>query len=140
MLFDDCLIHGDPSEVAAFLGVSLRTLRRYQKHPDQMPEACKKLLRLRMEGNLRAIGGNDWDGFYLQAGELFLPLWERGFRPEHIKAMFFEVQELAWHRSEAKRLQNELEAVKAELVRERYRAEEYRGLAAKLPRPAWMQG
>lgn len=68
MLHDDCLIHGAPQEVAFFLGVSVRTLRRYKSHPDQMPEAVRKLLRLRMEGDLSALGGKLWDGFYLTRG------------------------------------------------------------------------
>lgn len=95
MLYDDCLTYGNPPEVAAFLGVSLHTLRRYRNHPDSMPEACKKLMRLRLEGDLRAIGGDAWTGFYLQQGELFVPFFERSFTPEQVKGMFFRVQQVA---------------------------------------------
>lgn len=84
MLYDDDLLHGDPQQVADYLGISARTLRRYKAAPDKMPDCVKKLLRLR-----RAIGGDGWEGFYLQAGGLFCSFWERSIKPETIKGWFF---------------------------------------------------
>ena len=96
LLNDDCLILGDPAEVAQFLGVSLRTLKRYQKRPDQMLEACKKLLRLRAAGDLRTLGGDAWDGFrFGRDGLLYLPGWRNGFDAHQVRALFFTVQEAA---------------------------------------------
>lgn len=108
MLNDDCLIHGEDDDLAAFLGVSLRTLARYKRHPDKMPLACKRLLRLRMSGDLRALGGDDWEHFYITHGRLYLPEYRNGFTAHQIRAMFFEVQQV-------RALQNELKALKREL-------------------------
>jgi hypothetical protein len=108
VLHDDCLIHGDDSDIAAFLGVSLRTLARYKRHPDKMPLACKRLLRLRMEGDLRAIGGDEWEHFYITHGKLYLPEYRNGFTAHQIRGMFFEVQQV-------RALQNEMKALKREV-------------------------
>lgn len=99
------LIHGEDDD---FLGVSLRTLARYKRHPDKMPLACKRLLRLRISGDLRALGGDEWEHFYINRGLLYLPEYRNGFTAHHIRAMFFEVQQV-------KALQNELKALKREL-------------------------
>jgi len=108
VLHDDCLIHGDDSDIAAFLGVSLRTLARYKRHPDKMPLACKRLLRLRMEGDLRALGGDEWEHFYIKQGMLYLPQYRNGFTAHQINGMFFRLQMIP-------DLQNELKALKREL-------------------------
>lgn len=99
---------GEDDDFAAFLGVSLRTLARYKRHPDKMPLACKRLLRLRISGDLRALGGDEWEHFYIKRGLLYLPEYRNGFTAHHIRAMFFEVQQV-------KALQNELKALKREL-------------------------
>lgn len=112
MLYDADLLHGDPSEVAAFLGVTLRTLRRYKANPETMPEAAKRLLRLRLEGDLRAIGGDAWEGFYLgRDGKLFVPGWSNGLPPSHIRAMFFTNQEAAALRVQVRDLQARVAAL-----------------------------
>lgn len=108
MLHDDCLIHGEASELAAFLGVSERTLARYKRHPEKMPEAVKKLLRLRLSGDLRALGGDEWEHFHITQGMLYLPEYRNGFTASKIRAMFFEVQQV-------RALQNELKALKREV-------------------------
>ena len=112
MLHDDCLIHGDDSTIAAFLGVSLRTLARYKRHPDKMPLACKRLLRLRMEGDLRALGGDDWEHFYITHGKLYLPEYRNGFTAHQIRGMFFRLQMIPSLQNEVKALKRELWAMK----------------------------
>ncbi len=113
MLYDSDLLFGDPSVVAAFLGVTERTLRRYKAKPEAMPEAIKRLLRLRLEGDLRAIGGNAWEGFYLgRDGKLYAPLWERGLSAKAVLSMFFVQQEAAALRVEVKKLKTELWALR----------------------------
>lgn len=108
MLPDDCLIHGEDNDLAAFLGVSISTLRRYKRHPDKMPLACKRLLRLRMEGDLRALGGDEWEHFYITQGKLYLPEYRNGFTAHQIRGMFFRLQMIP-------DLQNELKALKREV-------------------------
>jgi hypothetical protein len=113
-LYDDDLLFGDPSEVAAFLGVTLRTLRRYKAKPDSIPEGYKRLLRLRLEGDLRAIGGDAWEGFYIgRDGLLFSPLFERGLHPRVVSGMFFTMQEVVALRSEVRDLRGRLEALRS---------------------------
>ncbi|MFA7399109.1 MAG: hypothetical protein WCZ98_01380 [Sideroxydans sp.] len=114
MLYDDDLLFGDPSEVANFLGVTARTLRRYKANPEAMPEAAKRLLRLRLEGDLRAVGGNAWEGFYLgRDGKLYAPMWERGLSADVVKGMFFTMQEAAALRVQVRDLQARVEALKS---------------------------
>jgi hypothetical protein len=114
MLYDDDLLFGDPSEVAAFLGVNERTLRRYKAKPEAMPEAAKRLLRLRLEGDLRAIGGNAWEGFYLgRDGKLFAPMWNRGLSADVVRGMFFTMQEAAALRIQVRDLQARVDALKS---------------------------
>lgn len=116
MLPDDYLIHGDPKLVAAFLGITTRTLRRYEADPFNMPEMAKKLLRLRAEGDLRALGGDDWEGFYMgRDGLLYMPGWLNGWTPHDLRALFFQMQELAALRVEVRDLR--LEVKKPEQVR-----------------------
>lgn len=59
MLHDDDLLFGDPDDLADFLGVSARTIQRYKTGKAPLPEACRKLLRLRLEGDLSALGDRD---------------------------------------------------------------------------------
>jgi len=113
MLFDDDLLFGDPSEVAEFLGVTLRTLRRYKANPDAMPEMAKKLLRLRLEGDLRALGGDAWEGFYFSRGRLYIPSWANGWEAAQVRALFFTVQEAAALRSEVRDLRARVEALRS---------------------------
>lgn len=109
MLPDDYLIHGDPHLVADFLGVSVRTVRRYAADPFNMPEGVKKLLRLRVEGDLRALGGDAWEGFYMgRDGLLYMPGWLNGWTPHKLRALFFEMQELAALRVEVNKLRQEV--------------------------------
>ena len=113
MLYEDDLLFGDPSEVANCLGVTERTLRRYKAKPEAMPEAVKRLLRLRLEGDLCAIGGDAWEGFYLgRDGKLFCPMWQRGMSPAAVRSMFFVQQEAAALRLEVKKLHTELWALR----------------------------
>lgn len=110
MLHVEDLLHGDPQGVADYLGISRRTLRRYKARPESMPEGVQRLLRMRAEGDLRALGGEAWSGFYLQPAGLFCPMWERNITPEAIKGWFFELQELAALRSEVRMLRAALHA------------------------------
>jgi len=104
MLPLDYLTHGDPATVAAFLGVSRRTVDRYRRDPARIPPPVEKLLRLRLEGDLRALGGDAWAGFYFgRDGLLYVPGWRRGWTPHELMALFFERQELAALRVEVKR-------------------------------------
>jgi hypothetical protein len=107
------LLHGDAASVAAFLGVSTRTVKRYKAGTVPLPECCRKLLRLRFHGDLSALLGPDWEGFYVgRKGELYVPGWSNGMRPEQIRAMFFTQQEAAALRADVRKLRGELWALR----------------------------
>ncbi len=91
---DHELLHGNPASIADYLGVDVRTVRRWKKTPHRLPMAYRKLLALRFEGDAAALLGKDWEGFYFQQGELYIPFWKYGFSPAHIKSMFFKVQQV----------------------------------------------
>ena len=86
----------DEKHLADFLGVTLTTFRNWKSGRHPAPVAAVKLLRIKLDGDLSALGGPDWEGFALaQDGKFYHPFWARGFTPWQLKAMFFEVQD-AW--------------------------------------------
>lgn len=105
------LLHGSAQSIADYLGVDVRQARRY-KAGHALPGPARKLLQLRC-GDLAALLGQEWAGFSINwRGELFVPGWSNGMRPEQVKAMFFVFQEAAALRAEVKRLQGEIWAIK----------------------------
>lgn len=114
--FSDLVAGCDEKTLAAFLGVSLLTFRRYKSGESRPPAAAVKLLRLHLDGDLAAVGGPDWDGFRLaKDGKFYHPFWGRGFTPWQLKALFFEVQD-AWA------VRRDLAQARAELVAEKQKA------------------
>ena len=57
------LLHGSAESIADLLGCSVRTARRYKSGSTELPEPCRRLLRLRRNGDLAALLGSDWEGF-----------------------------------------------------------------------------
>ncbi len=104
-----------PAEyLADFLGCSVRTARRYKSFATPLPEPCRRLLRLRYYGDLAAMLGKAWEGFYVghKDGLLYVPGYRNGMNPGQIKAMFFGYQELSAHRQDVKRLKSEVWAMR----------------------------
>lgn len=108
MRADVDLLHGDALSIAEFLGVAPRTVKRWKAGRVALPEPCRKLLRLRFEGDASALLGNGWEGFYFQRGELFIPGWRYGFNPDQIRGMFFEVQEVRALRRELRQVREDM--------------------------------
>lgn len=80
-------------------------------------------------GNFGDTHGTDWNGFEIAAdGKLYVPCFRRGFDPYQIQGMFFKMQQLDYYERTLRKAQEELKSIKSELVRERVRAEEWRGL------------
>jgi hypothetical protein len=108
-LSDFELLHGSAEFIADLLGCSVRTARRYKNGSTELPEPCRRLLRLRRCGDLSALLGSAWDGFGFDAGGLlYVPGWRNGWPPERIKAMFFTFQEASALRAQVKALKSEL--------------------------------
>lgn len=89
---EDCeLLFGAAADLAAYLGVTVKTVQRWKAGRVPLPEPCRRLLALRFEGDATALLGAEWEGFYFQKGELFIPGWRYGFNPHQVKGMFFQV-------------------------------------------------
>lgn len=114
MLFDDSdLLHGEAKYLAEYLGVSARTIQLYKSGKAKLPEPSRRLLRLRLTGDLAALLGSAWDGFYIgRDGLLYVPGWQNGMRPKQIEAMFFTFQEAAALRNDVKALRTEVWALR----------------------------
>ncbi len=104
-LTDAELLHGDPVQVAAFLDITPRQLNNYRTGKTPLPGITRRLLQLRMDGDLAALMGDRWEGFRIgRDGLLYVPGWANGMRPEQIRAMFFVNQEAAALRSDVRAL------------------------------------
>lgn len=108
MRCDADLLHGDAQGIADYLGVSIRTVKRWKSGQVPLPVPCRKLLSLRFDGDASGLLGQDWEGFYFQGGELFIPGWKYGFNPHQIQGMFFQVQQIRALEAHLVSLQTEL--------------------------------
>lgn len=89
------LLHGNPADIADYLGVDVRTVNRWRNGSVPLPVPCRKLLALRFDGDASALLGKDWEGFYFgRDGEFYMPCWKYGFNPHQIRAMFWQVQQV----------------------------------------------
>lgn len=89
------LLHGEAGRLADFLGVNIRTIKRWKDGAVPLPVPCRKLLALRFDGDVTALMGNSWSGFYFGAdGEFYIPGWKYGFSSSQIRGMFFQVQQV----------------------------------------------
>ena len=107
--FLDLVAGYDERYLADYLQISLATFRRWKSGQSNPPHAALLLLSLKLRGDLAVIGGEGWDGFTIdRTSKLYVPYFHRGFTPDAIKAMFFNVQELRHLRGEVKRLNGKL--------------------------------
>ncbi len=95
-----------------------------------------RLMRLRMDGDLSALGGKHWQGYRFGADGLFYhPAWRRGFTPGELSAMFFRVQNADRNRRLVEKLQQQVDDLRAQLEKEKAHAwalEKLRGLSVPL--------
>lgn len=89
-------------------GASDRTARRWKANPDTIPPCASRLIRFAVWGDCEELFGEPWKGFYFQSGKLHAPCHKRGFLPNQIAGMFFELQELRWMRGELLKLNAEV--------------------------------
>ena len=66
------LLWGNNASIAAYLGVSVKTVARYKAEPDKLPLMAVRLLKLRY-GDLTGLLDSEWEGFTFRQGELFHP-------------------------------------------------------------------
>lgn len=74
-----------------------------------------RLMRLRMDGDLSALGGKHWEHFRFGSdGKFYMPGWRYGWEPGELRGLFFRVQAAQHWEREAKRLEREVRQLKAE--------------------------
>lgn len=118
---DADLLFGSNQYLAAFLGVTQKTIENYKSGKTKLPETARRLLKLRY-GDLTGLLGQEWQGFCFANGELFTPEFKYGFKPEEMRAWFFGRQELAFLRRENVKLQQEIKKMRSDLwAREKVR-------------------
>jgi len=66
------LLWGNNASIAAYLGVSVKTVARYKAEPDKLPLMAIRLLKLRY-GDLTGLLDSEGEGFTFRQGELFHP-------------------------------------------------------------------
>lgn len=119
------------AHVREFLGISPATLRRWKTGKARIPQSATLALRLHIDGDLSALGGDDWRGFRVAGGLFYIPSWRNGWTPNKLRALFFNVQELPSLRSELAETRKALQAANAATAMERYRAEQYKALSGR---------
>lgn len=111
--FRDLVAGCSEEHLADYLQVNLKTFRRWKRGTTKAPHSAVIALRLHLDGDLAAIGGDEWRGFALRGNKLHAPSFHRPFDPFQIQAMFFEVQLSRHYQREVLRLERELVALRA---------------------------
>ena len=85
------LAHGYTAErLANEMGVTVQTARNWFAGRTPVPLAVKRLLKILRWGDLEALGGPEWAGFFINRDStLTLPLFHRPIPPRRIAIMFF---------------------------------------------------
>lgn len=92
---DQDLLWGDAWRIAEFLGVHIKTVQRWKAGTTPLPMMARRLLALKHNGDVTALMGKEWEGFYFgRDGLFYMPSWKYGFEPRHIKGWFFQVQQV----------------------------------------------
>lgn len=102
------VLSGTDNELAEFFGVTARTIRTWKK-TNRAPLMALRLMRLRFDGDLSALGGKHWEHFrFGRDGMFYMPGWKYGWTPGELCALFFRVQSVKHWEREAKKLDMEL--------------------------------
>lgn len=101
-----------------YLDVNAKTVKRWKKGTTEAPHAVRLLLRIALEGDLSAIGGEGWEGFNIGRidHKLYMPLFHGGKTGQDIQELFFTNQRARWYEREMNRLQRELDELKSNPV------------------------
>lgn len=74
-----------------------------------------RLMRLRLDGDLSALGGKHWEHFsFGQDGKFYMPGWKCGWEPGELRGLFFRVKAAKYWEQEARRLEREVKRLRAE--------------------------
>jgi len=110
--FNDMSRDFTDAELCALFDISRFTLARW-KSGKTPPHRAATLYLAARHGDLAALFGDDWDGFYFGRDKQFYhPAFKYGFNPYELKGLFFVRQEVRDTRAENKKLRAELAAEK----------------------------
>lgn len=126
--FRDLIAGINQQSLADYLQISLKTLQRYRDGTTVVPHAVVIALRLKLDGDLAALAGPQWDGFTVKNGLLYLPGWRGGFDPDGIRAMFFKVQQVRALESRIRDLERREAALEGDVADALRKAAYYRRL------------
>ena len=62
-------------------GATAQTVQRWKNGTSTPPESASRLLRFHVLGDVSALLGQSWEGFYFRDGLLFIGEWRRGMEP-----------------------------------------------------------
>ena len=107
-------------------GASIKTIKRWKNGACTPPESASRLLRFHVLGDVSALLGQSWEGFYFRDGLLYMAEWRRGIEPTEIRAIFWQVQQVAGLQRENRQLKQELERRSTEIDALEVKADFYR--------------
>ncbi len=107
-------------------GATAQTVQRWKNGTSTPSESASRLLRFHVLGDVSALLGQSWEGFYFRDGLLFIGEWRRGLEPTEIRTLFWQVQQVAGLQREIRQLKQELERRSAEIDALEVKADFYR--------------
>lgn len=107
-------------------GASAQTVKRWKNGTSTPPESASRLLRFHILGDVSALLGDSWEGFHFRDGVLFIAEWRRGLKPTEIRALFWQVQQVASLKREIHQLVEKLEQRSTEIDALEVKADFYR--------------
>lgn len=85
------VLFGTDAAQAEFFGVTPRTIRTW-KQTNRAPLMALRLMRLRWDGDLSALGGRHWQGYrFGRDGRFYHPSYKYGFTPGELHSWFWKV-------------------------------------------------
>jgi hypothetical protein len=109
------LVGSSSPAIAAFFGISERTLRAWLKGRARIPAGAARLAIARWRGDLEVIFGPEARELRFHAGALVVPGWRRGITLHELRTLWVRIQGAAALQSELANLERELEAAQLEL-------------------------
>jgi len=125
--FRDLIAGVNQTYLLELLDIGPATLRRWKTGKARIPKAAVQYLRIVLDGDLAALGGDQWQGFRLgKDGLLNIPLFHRPFDALQLQAMFFTTQDAWADKRDLNAIQRDLAALRAEHNELKKRAAFYR--------------
>ena len=114
--FADLVAGISESWLSEFLQVNPKTIKRWKAGTTAAPHAIRLLLRLKLNGDLSALAGETWRGFFLdRADKLHIPYFSRPFDADQLNSLIFTINDAWQDKRDLKHLQQENNALRMAL-------------------------